>query len=656
MPNHVVLSLWASMAAAGASASPAAAKHNVLYFIADDLRPEFLGPYGQVQLKTPNVDKLASEGLVFNAAYCQQAVCGPSRASFMTGRRPAHTNVFDNNANFRVSGRDLNGDGATWITMPEHFKRSGWLTLGLGKTFHPNHPTDWDEPTSWSPDMPYYDYSYFIQPNTSKTAYPSGSKQPCPGAGLPTKGAGPSDIDVWCRVDEPHEHFYDFGLANATVARIKYANSVLKSKGTPFFIQAGFARPHAPWRVPADFWDLYATEDIALPQHRLPPENMPGIAWMQNGFYRAADPTQIILPQITSPIDELDTKTMRHAYYAAVSWLDHNLGIVLDSLDAEGLKDNTVVLLHGDHGWQLGEHDSWHKFTNFELGTRVPLIMRAPFIKTSVGKKAEIFAELVDMYPTVAELAGTPAPSNHVDGVSLAPVFADPTIATLPSAGIATSNKTYAYSQYPHDSDHNCPWFRGGECFQAPNGADATPHGRALLAQLERQSRFPPPAGNKTSYMGFSVRDKAFRYTAWLPWLDKSQEPDWTAEPFRELYDHSDDTGRDFDAMDVVNVAYVPSYASVTTALHAQCRFFFHTLLPQTGHGSGNQTSSEVSKAECDQAGGILSRDQLACCPTKCGQCGGKGCETFPGGNENCCSGEVEKSTRRCKTDPAPCH
>lgn len=168
-----------------------------------------------------------------------------------------------------------------------------------GKTFHPNHPSNWDEPTSWSQDMPYYDYSYFIQPNTSTSAYPNGSKQPCPGAGLPQKGAGPSNIDVWCRVDEPHEHFYDFGLANATVGRIKYANNVLKTRGTPFFIQAGFARPHAPWRVPADFWDLYTTEEIAMPLHRLPPENMPGIAWKQNGFYRAADPTQIILPQIT---------------------------------------------------------------------------------------------------------------------------------------------------------------------------------------------------------------------------------------------------------------------------------------------------------------------------------------------------------------------
>jgi len=125
----------------------------------------------------------------------------------MTGRRPAHTRVFDNNANFRDIGLDTNGAGDSWVTMPEHFKKSGWLTLGLGKTFHPNHPKNWDEPTSWSQDMPYYQYSYFIQPNTSASAYPGGAKQPCPGAGLPKKGGGPSDIDVWCRVDEPHEHF-----------------------------------------------------------------------------------------------------------------------------------------------------------------------------------------------------------------------------------------------------------------------------------------------------------------------------------------------------------------------------------------------------------------------------------------------------------------
>eukprot|EP01047_Picozoa_sp_COSAG01_P005331 COSAG01_NODE_181_length_22873_cov_12.951392_9_plen_364_part_00 len=346
MPSPL-LYLLATQAVRGA----VAATHNVLYFVVDDLRPEFLGAYGQKGMLTPNVDKLASEALVFNNAYCQQAVCGPSRASFMSGRRPSHTNVFDNNANFREVGRTSGGAaGASWSTMPEHFKKSGWTTLGLGKTFHPNHPKDWDEPTSWSQDIPdsmqYYDFDYFISPNKSY------SPNPCPGAGPPPKGAGPSKIDVWCAVDEPLENFYDYGLANATVLRLEYAGGLWRGHQTPFFVQAGFARPHAPWRVPQQFWDLYRTEDIPMPQHRLPPEDMPGIAYKQDGFYRAND-TQIIMANITSPLSEWDTKSMRHAYYAAVSWMDHCVGKVLDGLESLGLKDDTIVLLHGDRAWPL---------------------------------------------------------------------------------------------------------------------------------------------------------------------------------------------------------------------------------------------------------------------------------------------------------------
>ena len=140
----------------------------------------------------------------------------------------------------------------------------------------------------------------------------------------------------------------------------------------------------------------------------------------------------------------------------------------------------------------------------------------------------------------------------------------------MPTAGAPTANKSYAYSQYPHTTDYNCPWFRGGACYQAPTGVELTAHGRALLA-------VPPPAGNST-YMGFSVRSHQFRYTAWLPWPDKSQEPDWSSEPFRELYDHHSDTGVDFDSMDVINVAYQPTYEKATAAMHEQCRHFFHEL------------------------------------------------------------------------------
>ena len=155
------------------------------------------------------------------------------------------------------------------------------------------------------------------------------------------------------------------------------------------------------------------------------------------------------------------------------------------------------------------------------------------------------------------------------------------------------------------------------------------------------------------------MRSHEFRYTAWLPWLDKTKEADWTAEPFRELYDHRSDTGADFDAMDTVNVAYTPSFEKITTAMHAQCRYFFHVLLPPTGPGSGggNHSSTKLTKKECDKAGGILDKDKTACCPTKCGQCGGQGCASAPGGKMDCCGKEVETHGHVCGAKhTAPCH
>eukprot|EP00937_MAST-01D_sp_MAST-1D-sp2_P003595 g3595.t1 len=317
------------------SAAAATTQFNVLYIIVDDLRPEFLSAYGQSQMLTPNVDRLAQSGTVFTAAHCQQAVCGPSRASFMTGRRPHHTMVFDNNANFRVNNaRDAGGrPGSEWLTCPGHFKHANYTVLGGGKTFHPNHPKAWDGAKSWSDDMPYFDFSYF-KPNA---AY----KGPCPGAGGPA-GDGASKIDTWCAVDEPDENFYDYGLANNTIDRLRFAAPLYKQQARPFFIQSGFARPHAPWRVPQKAWAMYDSDSIALAKHKLPPQNMPGIAWKQDGFYNASN-GHIFQPSITAPVGDYLARHMRHAYYAAVTWMDAQVGRVLDELDALGLADDTIV-------------------------------------------------------------------------------------------------------------------------------------------------------------------------------------------------------------------------------------------------------------------------------------------------------------------------
>ena len=276
----------------------------------------------------------------------------------MTGRRPHHTNVCGvNGDDFRKVGIDASGTGAAWVTLPGHFKRLNYSVLGGGKTFHPGTSKDFDYPDSWTDwhadapgafDRNYYDYAYWLSSQTTGVPYAG----PCPGyakaqnnsAGL----AGP--IAVWCGLDEPDAHFYDHGLAEDTLARLRWAAAQLQPDGRtprPFFIQSGFARPHTPWRVPQRFWDLYDRAAIPLATHKLPPQDMPGVAWMAHSFYNAT--TGAVFPLgVTHALDDEVARTARHAYLASVSWFDYQVGRVLNELDALGLANDTLVVLHGE--------------------------------------------------------------------------------------------------------------------------------------------------------------------------------------------------------------------------------------------------------------------------------------------------------------------
>ena len=405
--------------------------------------------------------------------------------------------------------------------------------------------------------MPYYGFSYYINPLNA--TYPG----PCPGPGAPTARPGvgsPLPSDTWCALDEPLDHFYDHGLANNTIARLRHAAGRLKAEERPFFVMSGFARPHAPWRIPQRFWDMYRTEDIPLPRHRLPPTNMPGIAWFPLNFYNSS--TGWVFPlTITSPLDLWAQRHMRHAYYAAVSFLDFEVGRVLDELDALRVADRTAVVFHGDHGWQLGEHNSWHKFTNFELATRVPLLIRAPWIKQSAGRKTHAFAELVAVYATLAEITGSPKPSNHLDGKSLAPLL----------RGEATASTTFAFSQYPHTSDFGCPFVRNGSCHDSPT-SDRTVEPNNSLQGM--------------SSMGYTVRSRSYRFVCWLPWNATTLATNWSAthtaadvsqRRFDELYPHTGEGDEScFDCEDEpANLAYEPSRAGVVRQMFAVARDFF---------------------------------------------------------------------------------
>ena len=443
------------------------------------------------------------------------------------------------------------------------------------------------------------------------------------------------------------------------------------------------SRPRAIWpnggrplRRAAGYWDLYEGVDLPLATHKLPPVAMPGIAWYKLGFYNAST-SEIFVPRINETLPDAVAHAMRRAYYASVSWMDACVGRVLDELAALKLESTTIVTFHGetapplnsraprgttyrkacysathlmlaplhlrctaDHGWQLGEHNSWHKFTNFELGARVPLIVRAPMLPTSAAKVTTVFAELVDIFPTLAELAGVPLDQDdarRVDGTSLVPVFADPSITALPNSK-GTYNKTVAYSQYPHTSDWGCPYWREGLCY-----ADGSTTGAGAL---------PSASPSTTVRMGYTVRNARWRYTVWLPWNGTAAEWSEASAAPAELYDHSDDSGTDFDAMDVANLAYDAAHALTVAELLDKARFFFLEFLPPA-HGP---KPAPDGRKVCEEAHGIFSDDHVACCPVSCGACGGKGCAQLPGGKHSCCAGEVEKSGRKCEAvGEAPC-
>jgi iduronate 2-sulfatase len=377
-------------------------KPNVLFIAVDDLRPD-LGCYGNKIIATPNIDRLAARGMVFNHAYCQQAVCSPSRSSLMTGKRPDATRVWDLETHFRVALPDC-------VTLPQFFKSHGYHCAALSKVYHRGFEDgrSWSVP-HWYPngtsvDTDPVDWTVQIKTrhdvNVSEYAAPAAKVE---GGKTGKSGkAGPA-YEVSAKTDA---QLPDGATALEAVKRLHDS----KNKGAPFFLAVGFLKPHLPFVAPKKYWDLYDPERIPVPSFDHLPQGAPGFAGHDNGELHA-------YPGVPAgnPIPLDFAKKLRHGYYAAISYTDAQIGLLLDALDREGLADNTVVVLWGDHGWQLGEHGLWHKHTNFEAATRAPLIISALHQKTA-GRKCEASVEFVDVYPTLADVCGLPAPAG-IDGL-----------------------------------------------------------------------------------------------------------------------------------------------------------------------------------------------------------------------------------------------
>jgi arylsulfatase A-like enzyme len=421
---------------------------NVLFIAVDDLRPE-INASGSKVIKTPNMDRIAARGTTFDRAYCQQAVCSPSRSSLMTGRRPDATRVWDLDTHFRTALPDA-------VTVAQYFKNHGYHSQGMGKIFHGGY----DDAPSWS--VPWQ------TPKAPAYASEAALKLAADPANIDKKGRarGPA----YESADVPDDTYTDgktSRLAAKTLAE-------LKQKGKPFFLAVGMAKPHLPFVAPKKYWDLYDPAEIYVPAFQKLPAGAPGFVGHTNGELKS----YAGIPDV-DPVPADLARTLRHGYYAAISYMDAQVGIVLDALEKEGLADSTVIVLWGDHGWQLGEHGLWHKHTNFEVSARAPLLISMPGQKEP-GRKSASLAEFIDIYPTLADACGLPKPKD-VEGVSLKPVLDDASARVRP----------VAISQYPRND-----------------------------------------AGK--SLMGYSIRDDRWRLTLWRDRKDNSIHA-------TELYDEAND-------------------------------------------------------------------------------------------------------------------
>ena len=421
MNRNVMYFAWGISLFLGYWSSAAAQNHdrlNVLFIAVDDLRTE-LGCYGVEAILSPNIDRLAARGTLFDRAYCQQAVCSPSRTSLLTGCRPDTTKVYDLQTHFRTTLPEV-------VTLPQHFKNQGYTTRSLGKIFHGGL----DDEESWSEPPPRVGRPMYALPENKelvakKAAAAANKKFATPSAAYNAR-TGPA---YEC-VDVPDNTYSDGVIAERAVTILR------ELKDQPFFLAVGFLKPHLPFIAPKKYWDLYRRDEIPPAQNPFPPRDAPKTALSNWGELRAYSD----IPSM-GPLSEEQARTLKHGYYACVSYTDAQIGRVLDELERLQLSDRTIVILWGDHGWKLGEHAMWCKHTNFENDTWAPLICTAPFQKAA-GEHTRALVEFVDIYPTLCDLAALPRP-DHLEGSSFAPLLDAPD----------QPWKRAVFSQYPRGRD-----------------------------------------------------------------------------------------------------------------------------------------------------------------------------------------------------------
>ncbi len=527
-----------SMSPPAPAAGPAGP--NVLFIAVDDLRPE-LGCYGNHGVQSPSIDRLARRGVLFERAYCQVPLCGPTRTSLLTGLRPDTTGVVHNHTHFRDRFPHL-------VTLPEHFKSHGYHAVTMGKIFHGGlkDPKSWSGPLELPPA-----YRRYPSPAVGGYQLPQ-NKQTVLRKREAAKQAGLTGSQAWgmtCgpaveAADVPDSAYQDGVVGDMGVEAIR------RFKNRPFFIAVGFYKPHLPFVAPKRYWDLYDPTEIDLADNPFGPKDCPPLALPPSLELRAREG----IPKI-GPVPDDTARTLIHGYYACTSYIDAQIGRLLDELDRHGLRDKTIVVLWGDHGWQLGEHGLWGKASNFETSARVPLIVAAPgpFAR---GEKARGLVEFIDIYPTLCELAGLPLP-EHLEGTSFVPLLEDP----------ARSWKSAAFTQYP------CPALREWAGLPLEKGMQGM--FAPLMEEVKKKLKAHDPGGyNFEAYnehvMGYSMRTNRHRFVYWTD----DRRPDRPVA--MELYDHQTDPDEN------VNVAGDPRNRALVEQLILQLKAGWRAARPES--------------------------------------------------------------------------
>ncbi|MCF7973806.1 MAG: sulfatase [Phycisphaerae bacterium] len=483
---------------------------NILFIAVDDLRPE-LGCYGNAYVKSPNIDQLARDGITFTQAHCQSAVCNPSRASLLTGLRPDTIKVWTLQDRFRLTTPDV-------VTLPQYFMQQGYHSVGLGKIYHNVIPDEasWSEPKLFIKGYPFDPDAVYR--HAHNVAYLDQRKKD-----ITAQGKQDRYIDQFGQwylkatateiVDQPDHVYYDGAQTDLALKKL----AELKTLDKPFFFAVGFYRPHLPFNAPKKYWDLYQRENLPLAANPFVPRDSPIMAINNLRELRGYMDFKTVPRPEQGQVAEAEARRLKHGYLACVSYIDAQVGRLLAELETLGLRDNTVVVLWGDHGWKLGEHGSWCKMTNYEVDTRVPLIISTP---TTLGKQIQChqLVEFVDVYPTLCDLAGLNIPSN-LEGVSLVPLITHP----------------------------KRPWKQ------------------AVFSQFLREGIWMAPDGQE--YMGYAIRTARYRYVEWVHWNTRRTVA-------YELYDHQ------IDPQENMNIAARPGQVKVMEELAAQLKAGWRAAAP----------------------------------------------------------------------------